>query len=117
MPPSNLAEVREHGVDEIERLVNLFADFGTSQDNLAADEDEEHNLRLHHSVDETREQLRLVRAEHVMPAGQAFETDRELDIARADDVLNLEVKELGIEAELLDDPGVFHRSQATTIEC
>ena len=33
---------------------------GTSQDNLARDEDKQHDLGLDHAVNETREQLRLV---------------------------------------------------------
>lgn len=53
------AEVRKDRVDELERLVDLLADLGTSEDDLARHEDEEHNLRLHHTVDETREEFRL----------------------------------------------------------
>ena len=41
----------EHWVDHLERLVNLLSDFRTSQDNLAADENEKHNLRLDHAID------------------------------------------------------------------
>lgn len=55
-----LAKVREHWVDELERLVDLLAHLGASEDDLAGDEDEQHNFRLHHAVDETGEQLRLV---------------------------------------------------------
>lgn len=62
---SSLAEVGEHGVDELESLVDFLADLGTCQDDLAGHEDQEYNLGLHHTVDETREELRLVRAEHV----------------------------------------------------
>jgi len=45
----------------------------------------------HHAVDQTREELRLVRAEHMVATGQALKADWELDIAGADDVLDLEV--------------------------
>lgn len=38
-------------VDHLEGLVNLFSNFRTSQDNLAADEYEKHNLRFDHTVD------------------------------------------------------------------
>jgi len=48
-------------VNHLERLVDLLANLGSSEDNLAADEDEKNNLWLDHTVDETREQLRLVR--------------------------------------------------------
>ena len=46
-----------------------------------------------------------------MGTRKAFETDRELHVARADDVLNLEVGELCVEAELLDDTRVLARRQ------
>lgn len=45
----------------------------TREDNLARDEDEEHDLGLHHAVDQTGEQLWFVRREHVMSAGQLRE--------------------------------------------
>ena len=112
---SSLAEVGEHRVDELERLVDFLTDLGTGQDNLAGHEDEEYNLGLHHAVDETREELGLVRAEHVVTACQAFETDRELDVARADNVLDLEVRELRVEAKLLDDTGVLAAGKLTVI--
>lgn len=70
-----------------------------------------HDLGLHHSVDETREQFRLIRAEHVMARCQTFETNGELDVARANNVLNLEVGKLGVEAELLNDTGVLARGK------
>lgn len=114
-PFSGLAEVGEHGVDELECLVDLLADLGTSQDDLAGDEDQEDNLWLHHAVDETREELRLVGAEHVVTASKAFETDRELDVTRADNVLDLEVGELCVEAELLDDTSVLARGKLAVI--
>ena len=110
-----LAEVGEHRVDELERLVDLLADLRTREHDLAGDEDEQDDLRLHHPVDQTREEFRLVRAEHVMATGQPFEPDRELDVAGADDVLDLEVGELGIEAELLDDARVLAASKLAII--
>ena len=106
-PFSGLAEVGEHGVDELESLVDLLANLGTSQDDLARDEDQEDDLGLHHAVDETGEECGLVGAEHVVTACQTFETDRELDVARADNVLDLKVGELRVEAKLLDDTSVL----------
>jgi len=114
-PFSSLAEVGEHGVDELESLVDLLADLGTSQDDLARDENEENDLRLHHTVDETGEEFGLVGAEHVVTASKAFKTDRELDVARSDDVLDLEIGELRVEAELLDDTSVLARSKLAVI--
>ena len=94
-------------VDHLKCLVNLFSHFRTSQHNLPTDEYQKHNLGLDHSVDESREEFRFIRAEHVMAAGKAFETDGKSNVARADDILNLEVCELCVEAKLLDDTGVF----------
>jgi hypothetical protein len=111
----NLAEILKHRVDHLESLVNLLTDFGTSEDDLAADKDKEHNLRLNHAVDETREQLRLVRAEVVMARSETLETNGELNVARSDNVLDLEVGELGVETELLDDTRVFARRQLRVI--
>src|SRR5437868_2074162 len=101
----------KHRVDHLEGLVDLLTNLRTRQDNLATDEDQQDNLRLDHAVDEAGEQLRLVRAEVVMAGGEPFQTNGELDVARADNVLDLEVGELGIEAELLDDSSVFARGQ------
>jgi len=112
---SDLAEVRKRGVDQLEGLINLFSDLGTSQDDLAAHEDKQDNLGLDHAVDETREQLRLIGAEVVMLRRKTFQTDRELDVARADDVLDLEIGELGIEAQFLDNPSVLARSKLRVI--
>lgn len=94
-------------VDHFEGLVDLLADFRTSQDNLATDEDEKNNFRLDHSVDQTREQFRLIRAEIVMARSETLQTDWELDIAGANDVLDFEVRELGIETKLLDNTSIL----------
>jgi hypothetical protein len=72
-------------------LVDLLTNFGTSEDNLAADEDEQDNFGLHHAVDETGEEFRLVRRESVMARCKTLQANGELDIARANDVLDLEV--------------------------
>ena len=86
-----LAEVRQDGVDELESLVDLFTNLRTSQDNLAADEDEQDDLGLHHAVDETREKLRLVGRESVMARRKTLQANGELDVAGANDVLDLEI--------------------------
>jgi len=108
---SDFFEVLKHRVDHFEGLVDLFSDFRTSQDNLATNEDQQNDLGLDHSVDQTREQLRFVRAEVMMARSKTFKTDWKLDIARADDVLDLEVGELGIESELLNDSRILSRSK------
>ena len=64
---------------------------GTGENDLATDEDKEDDLGLHHTVDQTGEQLRLVGRESVMARCKTLQTNGELDVARADDILNLKV--------------------------
>lgn len=72
-------------------MVDLLSDFGTSKDDLAAHEDQQNDLGLHHAVDKTREELRFVGRESVMARGKTLQTNGELDVAGAHDVLNLEI--------------------------
>ena len=88
-------------------MIDLLTDFCAGEDNLATDEDEEDNLGLDHAVDEAGEELRFVRAERVMFRSETLQTDGELDVARPDNVLYFEVGKLGVEAELLNDSGIF----------
>jgi hypothetical protein len=111
----DLAEVRKHRVDHLECLVDLFTDLGTCQDNLATDEDQQDDLGLHHTVDETGEQFGFVRTEIVVATSQTLQTNGELDVTRADDVLDLEIRELGVETKLLDNPCVLPRRQLRVI--
>jgi len=46
---------------------------------------------------------------------QALQSDRELYVARADDVLDLELGELGVEAQFLDDARVLARRKSRVI--
>ncbi len=50
-----------------------------------------------------------------MAVRKTLETDGEVDVTRADDVLDLELGELRVEAELLDDARVLARCQARII--
>ena len=47
----------------------------------------------------------------MMLGSKTFQSDWELDVTRADNVLNLEIRELGTEAEFLDDSSVFARCE------
>ena len=47
----------------------------------------------------------------MMLGGKTFQAHGELDVAGADDVLDLEVGKFGVEAELLDDARVLARSK------
>ena len=112
---SDVQHTLKHRVDHFECLVNLFSNFRASQDDLARNEDEENNLGLDHSVDETREQLGLIRAEVVMAGRKTFQTNGELDVTGADNVLDLEVGKLGIETKLLDDTSVLARCKLRVV--
>lgn len=110
-----IRRTRKHRVDKLESLVDLLTDLSAGEDDLAADEDQEDNLGLHHAVNETREQLGLIGTEVVVAASQTLQPNGELDVARPDDVLDLEVCELRIEPELLDDTRVFARGQLRVV--
>ena len=51
-------------VDLVERHVNLLADLGAREDNLARDENEEHDLGLHHAVNQAGKELRVSCGRH-----------------------------------------------------
>lgn len=72
-------------------MVNLLTDLGTCKDNLAANEDEQDDLWLHHAVDKTRKQLRFIRRESVMARSKTLQANGELDVARANNILDFEV--------------------------
>ena len=91
MPILDFAEVVQHWINQFESLVDLLSDLGSRQDDFAADKDQQHDLWLHHAVDEAGEQLRLVGREVVMATRETFKTDGELDVTRAHDVLYLEI--------------------------
>ena len=123
----------EHRVDLVERHVDLLADFRTGEDNFPRDEDEQDDFRLHHPIDQSGEQLSLpisfaypsalqrrthfglVRAELTVTKRQPLQPNRELDVATAHDVLDLELGELGVKAEFLDDPRVFSGGESTVV--
>lgn len=97
----------KHRVDHLEGLVDLLSNFRTRQDDLATDEDQKHDLGFDHSIDQAREQLRLIGAEVVMARRKTLQTNGELDVTGADDILDLEIRELRVEAKLLDDTGIL----------
>lgn len=105
----------QDGVDHFKSLIDLLSDFGASQYNFATNKDKEDDLRLDHAVDQTREQLGLVRAEVVMARSETLQANGELDVATTDDVLDLEVAELRIEAKLLYDTSVLARGKLRVV--
>jgi len=48
---SDLFEVLKHRVDHFKGLIDLFSDFRTREDDLAADEYQENDLGFDHSID------------------------------------------------------------------
>lgn len=50
-----------------------------------------------------------------MTAGETFQSNRELDIAGTDDILNLEVREFCVETKFLYDTGVLSRGKLRII--
>ena len=46
---------------------------------------------------------------------QTLETNRKLDVARADNVLDLEIRKLGVEPELLDDARILARGKFAVV--
>ena len=108
---------------------------GASEDDLARDENEEHDLWRVHAVNETREQLRLVlrgttvsqkahfshfshltyTAERGVRHRESFETNRKLDVTAPDHVLNLKLGEARREPQLLDNASVLARRLAAVL--
>lgn len=50
-----------------------------------------------------------------MAVRKPLQTDRELDIATADNVLDFEFRKLGVEAKFLDDASIFARRQPRVV--
>ena len=105
----------KHGINHLEGLVDLLTDLSAGQDDLAAHENEQHDLGLDHAVNETREQLGFVRTKVMMAGSQTLETNGEFDVARSDNVLDLEVGELGVKPKFLDDTGVLSGSKLRVV--
>ena len=99
----------EHRVDGFEGNVYLLTNFRTRQNNLSTHKDKQNDFRLNHSVNQSREQFRLVRAEVMMARGEALEAYGKLDITGANNVLNLKIRKLGIEPKFLNNASVLDR--------
>ena len=79
------------GTTAEERIRHNSTDLSTSKNNLPRYEDEKDDFRLDHAVDETREELRLVGRESVVTRCKTLQANGELDVAGADDVLDLKI--------------------------
>ena len=70
-----LPELCEHRVDVLECLVDVIAVLAASQHDLSGDENQQHDLRHLHTVDQTREQLGLVLSEVPVGPRETLEAD------------------------------------------
>jgi hypothetical protein len=50
----------KHGVNVLKGSIYLFPHLGSSENDLARDKNEEHNLGVFHTVNQPREELRLI---------------------------------------------------------
>lgn len=91
-------KLAQHGLDQSKGLIQLRASLRPSEHNFAAVEDKHHEFRLGQPVDQPREQFGVIPTELVVFIRQAFEPDRELQIARGNHVLDGEVRQLNGEA-------------------
>jgi hypothetical protein len=55
-----LAKLTEYGVDGLKGAINLFSNFGASENNLAGHKDQQNDLRIDHSIDQAWKQFRFV---------------------------------------------------------
>lgn len=102
-----LLETFEDWVNIVKRIVDLLAHLGAGQHHFARHKDQQHDTRFDHSVNESGEQFRLVRAELGVQQHQTLQPDGKLDVATAHHVLDLEVEKLGLkvrEKNKLDYP-------------
>jgi hypothetical protein len=86
-----LPELGEHRVDVLKRLVDVLALLPTREDDLAGDEDQQHNLGQLHAIDQPGEELGLVLREVTVGPRETLQANGELDVARADHVLDLKL--------------------------
>lgn len=81
---------------------------GTCQNNLPRDKYKEDNFRLLHAVDEAREELGFIAGEVSMPVVQSFQSNGELYITRAHNILDLKVlKFYVLESQLHNNFGIL----------
>jgi len=105
-----LAVLGQDGVHFLEGLLDALLVLRSCQYDLSANENEEDDFWRNHAIDEPWEDLGFVCAVLEMAAAEPFEGDGELHVARANDVLNLEVLEAHLEADALDPLGIDARS-------
>lgn len=113
--PSWLAEFCQDRINILKGLIYLISDLGSRQDNLATDKNKQHDLWLHHPVNKTWKQFRLVTRVVSMRERKPFQSNRELYITGAHNILNFEFRKACRKAQLLDDASIFACSQTTKL--
>ena len=101
----------KHRIDHLKCLIDFLSHFGSRQYDLAAYENKKHDLWLDHTVDESREQFRLIGAKVMMTACKSFQANGKLNVARAYNVLDLEIRKLCVEPKFLYDSSIFAGSK------
>jgi hypothetical protein len=98
---------------------------GTSENDLSRHKDKKNNFRFDHAINEPGKKLQrgqledqgerdtrttylwFITTELSVTVCETLKTNRKLDVAAANDVLNLEFRKFGVEAKLLDDARVL----------
>ena len=93
-----LAEFLEHHVDSLECELDVISGFGTREYDLPRGEYEKDDFWLNHAIDQPREKFGLIGAKLLVAVAQVLQRYGELDITRADDVLDLEILEFDVVA-------------------
>jgi len=111
-----LLELMDYGVKVIESAIDIINSSGAGQNDSTARKDQCHTFGVNHSVDQGREQLGLIGAEHLMfGVEEPFQSDGEFDIHGGQQVDNLEISELNVEIQVLEDLGELSHSQFSVI--
>ncbi len=123
-----MQHVCQHPTLKNRRISKIHSYLCPCQDNLPRDENQQNDLRFDHPVDKSGEQLRsisiglskcrqimaylrFIAAELPVAECQTLQSNGELDITATHNVLNFELRELGVETKLLDDASVLSRSK------
>lgn len=101
-----LLETLENRINIVESIVDLLPHLGTGQDHFAGHENQQHNARLYHTIDQTGKQFRLVRTELAVQQNETLQSNRELDVTTADHILDFEVEEFCLYFE--EEPGLLN---------
>lgn len=92
-----------------EAFHNFSLGFGASEHNLAIDKDQQHYTRFHHSVNESRKQFRLIRAELAVDLVQLFQSNGKPQVNGSNEVLYFKLIKLNNVAQLLHYSGKLSR--------